>query len=98
MSVCVYVQHASACQHGRVTIDQDIFLHHVPVSTYVAPLVKLLASTLVFVLKSLLSSVARPLKIHFREARPPPSSDCTLRRHSRRCGKADRDRTCYSKL
>lgn len=41
VSVCVYVQHASACQHGRVTIDQDIFLHHVPVSTYVAPLVKL---------------------------------------------------------
>lgn len=41
VSVCVYVQHAPACQHGRVTIDQDIFLHHVPVNTYVAPLVKL---------------------------------------------------------
>lgn len=41
--------------------------------------------------------MARPLKIHFREARLPPSV-CTLRRRSRRCGKADRDGTCYSKL
>lgn len=74
MSVCVYVQHASACLHGRVTIDQYIFLHHAPVSTYVAPFVKLLACATVFVFNSTLSYVRKPLKINFREAKLPLSS------------------------
>lgn len=74
MSVCVYVQHASACLHGRVTIDQYIFLHHAPVSTYVAPFVKLLACAMVFVFNSTLSHVRKALKINFREARLPLSS------------------------
>lgn len=69
MSVCVYVQHASACQRGRVTIDQYIFLHHAPVSTYAAPFVKLLACATVFVFNSTLSHVRKLLKINFREAR-----------------------------
>lgn len=72
--MCVYVQHASACLHGHVTIDQYIFLHHAPVSTYVAPFVKLLACATVFVFNSTHSYVRKPLKINFREARLPLSS------------------------
>lgn len=74
MTVCVYVQHASACLRGRVTIDQYIFLHHAPVSAYVAPFVKLLVCATVFVFNSTLSYVRKPLKFNFREVRLPLSS------------------------
>lgn len=85
--------HVQPCQHGHVTIDQDIFVHLVPVSTYVTQHVKLLAFALVFVFKSFFPSEARPLNIYFREARLPPSSVCRLLRQSRRRWKANPGRT-----